>query len=482
MKRIISLLLLAAMLVCTAACAEKADSNDDAGDITVVAEEETETAETLSPRQLIGVPEDVNYDGHEFRIYTLDNSAYRIEHYAEELNADLVNDAVFTRNSNVSEMLNVKVTAEINVWDNDLFRTAVRSSIMAHDEAYDMFTGNSYNMTALSAEGMYYNVNKVDTIHLNQPWWNKDATDALSVGDKVYLLYGDISMSNYGRYQCYFFNKAYINDYQFDDPYDVFAKNEWTLDRLISMTKDFYVDVDGNDKQDETDIYGEYSPLQSVFNISNNWIRITEKNSDNYPEVVFYSERTQEMFDKLRTYFKESRGVYAPMGWSDWELFANGNCVFFYDCLKDAAYLRDMEGDYGILPIPRYDEYQEGYQTVLDGAIVSIPVTASDPERTGMVMEALAYYGRELVYPAYVEKTITVKGTRDEEAAESIKIILDSGHNDFGVAFSGFDGYGYGLLEYVKTSKGFASFYEGYEKKATKELVDYADLILAIQD
>ncbi len=481
MKKLISLLLLAAMLVSAAACAEQ-KTDDGEADITVAQDSDTEPEETLSPREIIGAPADVNYDGHTFMIYSLDNSAYKIEHYSEGITGELVNDAVYNRNSYVSDMLNIKVTAEINVWDNDLFRTAVRTSVLARDEAYDMFTGNSYNMTALSAEGNFFNVNKVGTIHLNQPWWNKEANDALSVGDKMYLLYGDISMSNYGRYQCYFFNKAYINDYKFENPYDVFAKDEWTLDKLISMTKDFFVDVDGNDKQDETDIYGEYSPLQSVYNISNNWIRITEKNEENYPEVAFYSERTQQMFDTLRTYFKESRGVYAPMGWSDSDLFANGNSVFFYDCLKDAVYLREMEGDYGILPIPKYDEYQEGYQTVLDGAIVSIPVTASDPERTGMVMEALAYYGRELVYPAYVEQTITVKGTRDDEAAECIKIILDSGHNDFGVAFSGFDGYGYGLLEYIKTSKGFASFYEGYEKKATKELIDYADQILALTD
>ncbi|MCL2518828.1 MAG: hypothetical protein FWF15_09720 [Oscillospiraceae bacterium] len=443
---------------------------------------------------LLNVPTDKNYNGYTFSINSYSHSAYRGEHHAEALTGDLVNDAVYDRNKNVEELFNVKINTVIGVWGNDECRSLITKSVLAGDDDFDMFTGNTYNMTFLSAEGYFLRISEVPHINYKSPWWNQYIYNELSVGNNVYLMTGDIALSNYGQISCIFFNKKYIVDYSLQDPYQLVYDNKWYIDTLIAMTKDFWIDLNGNGVRDgiwendeETmqftdDLYGIYSQMASIYAIANHWVPITTKNADNYPEVSFYSTRTATMFDKLKDYFINSQGSLCPDGWTDYTVFANGGCIFMPHVIHQTtyAYMRESNVDYGIVPVPKYDENQKDYRTCGGGLVVAVPLTIKDAERTGMVMEALAYYGREFVYPAYLEKTITQKGTRDNDAQKMLEIILNSVYYNFGVAFSGFQGYGYSLLEYFKTSKGFASYYEGMNIAATAELIKYADQILAL--
>jgi hypothetical protein len=474
MNKNIAFILVLVIIISVISCAANAEDSADTT-IPVTAESESE-----QPKEKLDVPEDKDYGGYVFNIYTYEHSSYIIEHIAPEQTGDLVNDAIYDRNRSVEELFGIQISPVVHKWENDDCRGNIRRSVMAGDEAYDLFSGNSYNMSALSTEGLFKKLNQIEYIDVDKSWWNKSSYEELSVGGNAYLLMGDLSISNYGLFACIYFNKDYIADYNIEDPYEIMKRDEWTIDTLISLSKDIYSDVDSNEKRDETDLYGMYSPVQTVYDISNHWLNITTKNADNYPEVTFYSEKTAAMFDKLKEYFVNSEGVYAPAGWTDIALFNAGNSVFVYSTIGASAKLRDMESDYGLLPIPKYDSSQKEYRTGAGGLVVAIPATASDTDRTGMVTEALTYYGRRYAYPAYVETAISIKGTRDEEAQESLEIILNSAVYNFGTFFSGFSGYGYALLEYFNTSKGFASFYESYQAGATKELKDYADLLLAL--
>ena len=148
--------------------------------------------------------------------------------------------------------------------------------------------------------------------------------------------------------------------------------------------------------------------------------------------------------------------------------------------LNQCAALRDYAVRYGVVPIPKYDQLQENYIATAAGLLVSFPASISDIERSAAVADALSYYGRKYVYPAYVENSILTKGTRDEDAQFMIETILDNVKYNFGAAFGGFQGYGYALLEYIKGSQGFGSFYAAMSSASDKELFDYADKIKAL--
>ena len=446
-------------------------------------ETETEVEEETMPP--LSVPADLDYGGYEAHIYSFEHSGYRWEHVAEELNGDVLNDAIYNRNLSTSDLLNVKITAIINKWDNDNFRYMVRNSAMSGDDAYDIYTGNTYNSTFLSANGYYYDVTKMPYIDpINSPWWNKSAYEELSVGDKAFLLMGDICASNYSL-EAVFFNKDLIIKNDMEDPYTLVYENQWTLDKMISMTKNFYQDLNGNGVRDEEggDVYGIYGASHSVCNMAYYYLKIVEKTEDNYIKVNFGSERNEEILTTLKDWFTASEGfLYQSDGWTDLSPFAETeSCVFIMQSLQRCVNLRDYDIDYGIVPIPKYDELQEDFTAVGTGLVVSFPISATDIERSAAIADTLAYYGRLYVLPAYVESTLMYKGTRDENAAKMIEIILDSVFYDFGKEYSSFTGWGCAMLDFQRSNKGFASFYESMNQKADKELYDVADKILALE-
>ena len=104
MKKVISLLLLAALLTSAAACGSDSGTNDTTssdGTTDTSAPEETE------PEEKLDLPSDLNYNGYVFRI--LSRPSPDIEQvYVEEQTGDVLADSVYKRNIAVEDKLGIK--------------------------------------------------------------------------------------------------------------------------------------------------------------------------------------------------------------------------------------------------------------------------------------------------------------------------------------------------------------------------------------
>ena len=95
--------------------------------------------------------------------------------------------------------------------------------------------------------------------------------------------------------------------------------------------------------------------------------------------------------------------------------------------------LRDMKSDYYILPVPKFDENQEDYRSVVNpwiNAFAAIPLNA-DAEFSGFITEAMARYSYENIRPKAYDITYKVKMTRDEHGAEMLDVIFNNVYLDF---------------------------------------------------
>ena len=90
--------------------------------------------------------------------------------------------------------------------------------------------------------------------------------------------------------------------------------------------------------------------------------------------------------------------------------------------------------------MPKYDENQKGYATMVNVNSIDslmIPVTATELEKTAIVLELMAANSWELD-DTYFEVCLQSKYTRDEESYEMFKlgtetVVYDLGYfNDFG--------------------------------------------------
>ena len=80
-----------------------------------------------------------------------------------------------------------------------------------------------------------------------------------------------------------------------------------------------------------------------------------------------------------------------------------------------------MKSDFGVIPTPKLDETQEDYFIEPDVTkMLVIPVTASDLDRTAVIVEALAYEGYTYLRPLYYETMLQSKYLRDEESVEML--------------------------------------------------------------
>lgn len=96
-----------------------------------------------------------------------------------------------------------------------------------------------------------------------------------------------------------------------------------------------------------------------------------------------------------------------------------------------------MNSDYYILPVPKYDEAQDGYRSFVNAwinAFSAIPANA-DLEFSGFITEALARYSYEVIRPRAYDITYKAKATRDDESAEMLDIVFDNVYLDFNAIY-----------------------------------------------
>lgn len=108
------------------------------------------------------------------------------------------------------------------------------------------------------------------------------------------------------------------------------------------------------------------------------------------------------------------------------------------------------------------------YYTTVDAGtnLYFVPVTASDPERTSIILEALAAEGYREVIPAYYEVALQTKYTRDDLSVQMLDIIKESRVFDIGYyIYNGPLSYT-GKELYWSSDRGFASFYAKNESAA----------------
>ena len=106
--------------------------------------------------------------------------------------------------------------------------------------------------------------------------------------------------------------------------------------------------------------------------------------------------------------------------------------------------------------------------TVHQTGLMSVPVTEPDLERTGTIIEALTA-ASDNVQSAYYDVNLNVKGVRDEESVDMLKLIFANRVYDVGDIF--FSDISYEFLSIQSTgSRDIASFWAKKEKTVQNKL------------
>lgn len=465
MKKRIFLCLLAALLsLGTVSCGAPAEQTDPAETIldTAVETEETEAKPDLPER---------DFEGYTYRILTTDGTIKYI--HSTEVTGEVVNDAVYEANAQVGEEFNITYDTVSISSNSDT--TIIQAYIMAGDDAYDVGQLHDCASGAMALNGWFHNIHEMPYLDTTAEWWPQFTLDSLTLNGKMYYI------SNYTTYRALhetrvtFFNQDMAVDLGIESPYDMVKEGTWTIDNMAAISNEVYVDVNGDGKQDKGDIMGFVFTNAPYCWLESFGIEAYKKEAKDSPNMTLdlNHETTYTLIDKLHNWMGGTGNNSVWVNFSGdrneaMEMFAAGSGLFTFKCIGDQIpYLMDTEMNYGIVPFPKVDEHQESYVSACTDLLLSIPITASDLERTGIITEAMSYAGYKHILPAYCEKALKNRYSTDEQSAEMLDMIFQNRIISFSYLFVNLvpGGMQYQLIAQTVKNNNVASYYQSGESK-----------------
>ena len=453
MKKKLLCLLLAALMTASAlvSCSGGTENAGDEAELTA----QTPSADEAAPAEAEDAPaENVDVNGYlkddlpelDFGGQTVSvlywSDVENAEFDVEELTGEIVNDAIFQRNTDVEDRLGVVynwVGTPGNNGSKDKYVAVAQASVQAGDGAYDIYAAYSRTIGAAVVNCLTRTLQDSPYIDYEKPWWPDNLLEESLIHDKLYFVSGDISTNVLHMMYCIYYNKQMLEDYNLPVPTDEVFEGTWTVDRLIELTADAYRDLNGNGRADLNDSFG--FTLVDFHNdafYTGSGLRLVEKDPDLILKISedFYSEKAVDLLAKIGPW-EQTDTVYQQ---SDYETpFTEGRALFNVNRAHYASKaLRDSELTYGILPVPKYDENQQNYRTVMGNPITLYAVSRDSaiPETDHAVLECMASEAYRLTTPAIFENNMKKKYSIDDVNVQMYDIVRETVSFELGRFFN----------------------------------------------
>ncbi len=456
----LTVITLASVIFTALSCAKQSGSS--AGEGASITQTEAETSSILDT-----LPK-IDLGGATIRALDRKNSWWQYtEISVEELNAEIINDAIYNRNLRLESECDIKFEVE----HVDSVATVIRSLILSNDDQYDFIMANMNESTTLAADDMLLNLYNVGTLNMSSPAWDQNANSYFTIAGRLYYGVSDISLGKNEAVWIYMFNKRLISDYSLESPYQLVRDGKWTFDTAYSMMTAVNKDLNGDGKfKAEDDQYGLATHEVNYYALLiAGGEPLAGVNADGLPQITVGDDRFISVYDKIVDLFGKNNMTLIEY---EGKVFIDGRALLCGQVMACVRLFRSMDDDFGIIPLPKYDEEQQNYYTYVipyDIFTASLPITVGDPERAGSVLQSLAILSDYYITPAYYDITITGKGLRDEKSAEMLDIILGSTVYDLARMYD-WGSIASGIINNIIAKKEFASFYAKREKSVIKGL------------
>lgn len=481
MNKFIALFLAILTIAAAAACAKTDAADPDTG--TTAADTEAETTDGIARTNL---PDDLSYDG---RLFTLLSSNYNQYHTStvEEMNGDVLNDAIYSMELAVEGRLNVEIK-EDNM-DVGQLNKAVSGYVLAGDGTYDAVSQLDRFSVQNMLDGLLYPLEQAEYIDLDAVYWNPMMADVLSLGGKTYYAVSSYNFLTLVYTSCYYFNTVMAANFNLpaSQLYDEVYGGKWTMDAMKQYITLATSDLDGDGTMGAEDRYGLTAFDWNVFGTSTLAAcgeYTVQKDENDVPYLSWETEGFIEIMEDVNAIFNDVNTLSKVTRFNA-DAFINSRVMFMAGYFFAFANLTEMEDDYGVIPPPKRSEAQESYFCeTYDAMYATIPLSATDLSFSGAVLEALSCEGYNNVIDAYVEVTLKYKKSRDEETINMIGKCVDSRVIDIGVNYL-YDFAGYDVLySRVVSAKSFnlASYIASVAEKAEARLEEIRGVMTGAQE
>lgn len=216
---------------------------------------------------------------------------------------------------------------------------------------------------------------------------------------------------------------------------------------MLGMAKSVYLDLDGNGEKSEGDKFG-FLAYKKLYGFQASFVDCYNEGADGKVSINYDKERFVDVVTKMNGLFT-SDSAFITGNEPDPKIFIDGRALFFYSGLNtiETEEMRAMKTDFGVIPVPKYDEKQEDYVTPAFDSQFAVAATVKEPEKVSLLIEAYSSSGYNTVRDAYFKTALQGKYARDDDSVEMLNIIsntlkvdlaylnTDAGINGLGRAF-----------------------------------------------
>lgn len=445
MKKVLALMLVFVMVLCVFVSCKK-----DPGDA-------SNNTDSSVPAEY-NWPSNLDYSGfggYKFRILTWGQTggdhwgAYEF-YYNEALQGDVVNDAVLERDKKLEEKLNIEIEYNEQTKGDEMLNYA-RNSINAGSDDFDLLTVSINQAATLAKEGLLLDLNDYsDILNLKESYWDQSAINQFSIANHLYFTISDLTLVDKQATWAVFFTKSMVDKYKLAEGYEnglysMVEEGDWTIEAMHNMCKTVSDDANGDGVMELDDVYGHIGEMSNYYMLMIGCgSQVIKKDAndmpvycwtDNLDSIVTSYEHVKDIVGNQDISMLSGRMI--QLGIPEADVWSSGfggmmereEALFNVTGMNRCKLYRDLECEFGILPLPKADKGQESYYSALSmgqADTVSIPLTSSDPERTATILEAMTALASQTTYTAYIDRALTYKYLRDDDSAAMLDIIFDN--------------------------------------------------------
>lgn len=381
-----------------------------------------------------------------------------------EVSSDSVGSAMFYRDITVEEHLGIDIVYHIEdgSWTaRNAFNQKIQASAQAgveHD--YEMvFAYPGCSLVNNSQMGCFKNMYDYDDIIAYDKSWWLGSLEEYAINGALYCVFGDATLSTYTQLECIFFNSEMVKVYDIESPYDLVREGKWTYEKMFSTALGLKENLDADPTISyKNDIVGYMQGATPA----RGWLTaldidlITSDNNGNMSFARSASEKLIDAYNYMYGVFANNTNVYSGDGENNGEdmkkAFADGRVLYYLAYLGtiDNGNFAAMEDDWGLVPLPMYNEDQEDYICPLgtSAGMICIMNNANDDALCAKTLECMSYFTNRDCVDEYYVKALGERRARDENVSEMLGIIRSNSKLTFVAVYCGaFDPAVFNILQ-----------------------------------
>ena len=438
--RLVSLTLILLMLLgCVASCSKKdEETSDDTTDVVSTVEADGEANQFD--------PVDVNFGGYDYKML-VENNTYRycLHVYDGEGMPSAVTDiALWQREATMKEKYGVNLVMNNQGTEAP---TIVKTAVLGGENIADVLMLRGHKTMEMAQEGLYFNVNELPHLNLKADYWDQRIQQEYLIGDKLFCIDGDYTFASSLATHVIVYNDTRYNNLgyytKYGTPYELVSQGKWTIDMMYEMMANTSSDLNGDDVMDENDSWGyigekgmPYAFLlgsgKKALSTNNGSLTLNMQNDSEWETMLDIIAKMVNVAQS-KDCIVADRDIKGDNVWGvATDIFKFDRALFRSTALTAVMDLVDMKSDYGILPIPKYNEDQDEYYCMMSAGLhypMSFPITMGDVDKGAHIAEILCYtskYGGDSLYSAFFDLMAHARLCRTVNDVEMLEIVFSN--------------------------------------------------------